>query len=75
MTSNEREGFAEAKLRRAFADAFAPLEALSVNVADIHSHGYAEDSRTLMIMATLENGHTAVVSVCMGQPISVQVVD
>lgn len=45
-----------------------------VLVNSIHSYGLAEDNKTLMVMVELADGHTAVISVCPGSPVTAHVV-
>ncbi len=56
-------------VHRAFADLAGRLLP-DAAVADIHSHGFAEDGETLMIYVDLANGQTAILSICPGSPIA-----
>ena len=60
-------------VHRAFAD-LAGKVLPDANVADIHSHGFAEDGETLMVYVELQDGTTAILSIRPGSPITANIV-
>ena len=63
----------EAVLKRIYRELPDASTLPIVAVASIHS--VSRDGETLSIMVDLEDGHTAIISVCPGSRISVGVVD
>ena len=70
---NEAERELEAELSRIF-DELTGATLPDAAVANIHSCDYAEDGRTFVLMADLEDGRTCCISVRPGQPITCRMV-
>ena len=67
---------AEQKLRSALLDLFRQVQLVpDVKVRKIHSHDYAEDGETFVLMLDLEDWTTMIVTARPGEPLSVTVHD